>query len=420
MTFTPSMPSSSTLGTTPRRSASSAPVQRERPAALALALVLGLLVTGCCCCPPHQVVTPTSLTDSPRRIMDRSRVRVTTVYRSSERVINIGDGSRLDRHVEAPCALAVEASGNVYVADITSRLLMLDPSKAIHVVAGLAVRPYDSLPFVGSFADGLGPEGRFNYPKGLAVDASGNAIVADTGNHRIRKVTPDGNVTTLAGSGTPGGQDGAALSAQFNQPCAIVLDASGSIYVAEAGGGKVRRIAADGSVTTLAGTGEAGFADGPALESKFGTLRSIALGPDGSVYVGDEGNSRIRRIYAGTVSTVAGSGMAGLYDGPAMSARFGSLGGLVCAQNGDLIVADSWNACIRRIAVSGEVTTIVGGGDGRLKGTAIGYANGEVYADGDGTTAMFGLPNAIASDAAGDLFVGDYANNAIRKITFEK
>lgn len=358
---------------------------------------------------PSNLVAP----DSFRRIMDPAKVRVTTVFRSASFELGMGGGAQVDHLFVGPDRLAISAQGAIYLTDNTSRLMKIDPAGKLHVLAGMAVKLDWTLPFVGGFADGLGSEGRFNGPFGLAVDASGTIFVADAGNHRIRKVTPEGYVSTVAGSGTKGAQDGMGLAAQFDLPSGIAVEASGSLIVTEAGGQRVRRITPEGLVTTLAGTGEAGLTDGPALQARFNKPYGVAVGPDGSIYVADNRNYRIRRILAGVVSTVAGSGTTlGYTDGPAASARLGRPSDVVCAKNGDLFVTDGWYDSVRRVTPSGEVTTLTGGGDSPMAAFQRGFE------DGDGLTARFDVLSGLAINATGDLFVIDYGNDAIRKIEF--
>lgn len=379
-----------------------------------ISIGLCLLLAGCNWFDSSPIILKPIKDESRRRIMDPAKVRVTTVFRSAEFELGMGGGAQIDHLLVHPRRLALSTQGAIYITDNTSRLMKIDPAGKLHVLAGMAVKLDWTLPFVGSFADGLGSDGRFNGPNGLVVDASGTIFVADTGNHRIRKVTPEGNVSTLAGSGTKGAQDGMGLAAQFDLPSAIAVEASGSLIVTEYGGHRVRRITPEGLVTTLAGTGEAGLTDGPALQARFNKPSGVAIGPDGSIYVTEYDNYRIRRILAGIVSTVAGIGTSlGFSDGPATVARLGSPSDLVCAKNGDLFVTDGWYDCVRRVTPSGEVTTLAGGGDGK-----IGAGREAGFEDGDGPTARFYVPDGLAINASGDLYVVDFGNDAIRKIEF--
>lgn len=359
---------------------------------------------------PVTVATP----EPPQKIMDKARVRVTTILKTD-------GGPPVERNVYYPGGIAIGTQGNLYVSDGTSRVLSIDAAGHLQEVAGMAFRlPWR--PWEGGFADGTGKDARFNYPAGLVVDASGDVIVADAGNHRIRKVTPEGRVTTLAGSGVQGAQDGVGLAAQFNRPSQLIIDASGSIFVSEWHGHRIRRLDLDGTVTTIAGTGEQGFADGPVRQAKFNRPQGLALGLDGSIYVADSDNYRIRRIFGGMVTTVAGDGTRGFNDGSALKAKFGSLGGLIRMRDGDLIVADSDYDCIRRVSAAGQVTTIVGGGTyrkPRIGADEFDGFNESGYVDGDERTARFYVPLAMAVDSSEkNIYVCDSANDAIRQITF--
>ena len=198
------------------------------------------------------------------------------------------------------------------------------------------------------FADGTGGAAQFNGPYGVAVDYSGTAYVADGNNHRIRKITSAGVVTTLAGSGARGFSDGTGVAAQFNYPIGVAVDSSGTVYVADAGNNRIRKITPAGVVTTLAGYA-AGSADGTGGAAQFKDPRGVAVDPSGTVYVADYGNHRIRKITpAGVVTTLAGS-TAGFADGTGSAARFNVPFGVAVDSSGTVYVADYCNHRIRKI-----------------------------------------------------------------------
>ncbi|MCZ6789325.1 MAG: hypothetical protein O7D33_05215 [Chloroflexi bacterium] len=255
------------------------------------------------------------------------------------------------------------------------------------------------------FADGQGTAAQFDGPRGIARDAGGNLYVADTNNHSIRKIAPDGRVTTLAGSGTPGFTDDEGTDAQFNSPEGVTAAADGTVYVADTANHAIRQILNDGTVSTLAGTGNADFQDGTGSGAKFDTPRSIALRPDGLLVVGDEGNNRVRLVdpATGAVSTLAGSGIPGYQDGQPDQARFASLAG-VAADADNVFVADTDNQRIRKILPNGTVSTFAGIG-------AFGFA------DGPALNAQFADPSGVTVDAAGNVYVADTFNSLIRRVT---
>lgn len=209
--------------------------------------------------------------------------------------------ARLETLVDAglvdPYGIAVDGKGNIYFSQggDSNAIWLLAPDGSLRVVAGAAE----------GYRDGVGAAASFNTPSGIALDAAGNLYIADTGNHVIRKLAPDGSVTTLAGSGVAGFMDGQGAQAQFNGPVGVAVDTDGMVYVADTYNDRIRRIAPDGTVTTLAGTGRPGFADGTWDVAQFDTPCGIAVGKDG-VYVADTRNDAVRRIGAdGSVVTLA-------------------------------------------------------------------------------------------------------------------
>jgi len=255
------------------------------------------------------------------------------------------------------------------------------------------------------YTDGTAAAARFRLPKGVAVDAVGNLYVADAGNHAIRKITPAGVVSTLAGNGISGSTDGIGAAARFHIPSGLAVDAAGVVYVADSNNNIIRKIASDGTVSTLAGTaGVYGSADGTGAAAGFFYPLAVAVDAAGTVYVTEIGNNTVRKITsAGVVTTLAGkAGTFGTDDGLGSAARFKSPEGIAVDAAGNVYVADR---AIRKITPAGAVTTIAG-------------ASGVVgSADGTAGAARFRSPSGIAVDATGNLFISDRDNNNVRKIT---
>jgi len=211
----------------------------------------------------------------------------------------------------------------------------------------------------GSPAFRDGTEAAFSDPFGIAVTADGTVYVADAGeNNRIRKIAPDGTVSTFAG-GSEGFSDGTAAGASFNTPSGLALNKDGVLFVADTGNNRIRKITPEGQVSTIAGDGTAGYADGPAAQAKFNGPIGIAVDLRGNVFVADSYNDRIRIITTdGQVSTVAGQGTAGYADGDHNVALFDTPCGIITAADGSLIVADTGNDRLRKITPDGNVTTL--------------------------------------------------------------
>lgn len=209
------------------------------------------------------------------------------------------------------------------------------------------------------YSDGAARETRFADPFGVAVGPDGSVYVADAGeSNRIRKVTPEGSVTTLAG-GREGFADGAGANASFNTPSALALDAAGNLYVADTGNNRVRKVTPEGLVTTLAGDGEPGYVDGPAAQARFDSPVGVAADKDGNVYVADTYNDRVRVITKdGVVKTLAGNGGLGNADGASVSASFDTPCGVVVNDAGEVYVADTGNDRLRKITKDGQVITL--------------------------------------------------------------
>jgi len=255
-----------------------------------------------------------------------------------------------------------------------------------------------------------GTPGSFRNPYGIAIDSAKNLYVSDTLNNTIRKITPARVVSTLAGTaGLFGSADGAGAAARFNFPLGLAVDASGNVFVADAKNSVIRRITPAGAVTTYAGApSQFGSADGPATSARFFLPYGVAIDGDGNLYVADSGNHTIRKITAaGVVSTLAGSAMqSGFVDGTGSAARFNSPWGISVDRSGVLFVSDNQNNVIRRVTAAGVVST--------LAGNATGSSGAQ---DGAGGAARFDQPRGLTVDGAGNIFVTDYGNSTLRQIT---
>jgi hypothetical protein len=258
-------------------------------------------------------------------------------------------------------------------------------------------------------ADGAGSAARFNWPEGLAVDGGGNLYTADYHNDTVRKITAAGAVSTLAGSpGQSGAADGTGSAARLSGPQGVGADGVGNVYVADSGNNTIRKITPAGVVSTLAGSpGLSGSTDGTGSAARFNHPQGVTVDGLGYVYVADTWNHTIRKMTpAGTVVTLAGSpGRAGSADGAGSAAGFYYPEGLAVDSGGNVYVADSYNDTVRKITPAGVVSTLAGG-HGLPAGT-----------DGIGSDAQFQNPSAVAVDGAGNLYVTDYNNCTIRKIT---
>jgi sugar lactone lactonase YvrE len=264
---------------------------------------------------------------------------VTTFAGSAQQGINDGTGSAAQFY--DPQGIASDAQGNLVVVDSRSFLIReITPGAVVTTLAGnIAV----------GFTDGTGNSAQFHTPTGAALDLQGNVYIADWGNHAIRKITPAGVVTTLAGNGTPGFADGTGGAARFNYPYGLTVDAQGNVFIADEQNHSIRKITATGVVTTFAGNGSIGSADGNASAARFSFPSGLALDAQGNMYVADRGNHRIRKITpAGIVSTVAGT-VQGYSDGDANTAKFNQPYGLTLDAQGNIYVADYLNFRIRKI-----------------------------------------------------------------------
>jgi ABC-type branched-subunit amino acid transport system substrate-binding protein len=312
------------------------------------------------------------------------------------------DGPAAQARFSTLSGVAVDRQGDIYLVELHgNRVRRITPDGMVSTLAGTGAPGY---------ADGPGSTAQFSGPESLDVDDRGNVYVADSANHRIRVIGPDGTVSTLAGVGEAGYRDGPAAQAQFNYPTGVAVDRAGVVYVADLGNDRIRAISPDGIVTTLAGSGERGFKDGPPDQAEFDGPYRLTVDVDGNVYVADavvaerRGNHAIRRIAPdGTVTTLAGIGQPGLADGAAAEAGFYFPKGVAVDEAGNVYVTDSSTERIRVITPQGMVYTVAGSGT-------------TGHADGVGSKAAFFWLSGMALDGAGHLYVTEAFSNRIRVI----
>jgi len=323
-----------------------------------------------------------------------------TTLAGGNREGGFADGIGEKAQFDWPQGVAVDASGNVFVADLRNNCIRkITPEGEVSTFAGNGTE-------IGGFADGMGVYARFRWPYGLAVDASGNVLVADYYNHRIRKITPEGEVCTFAGSGTQGFADGMGISAQFNGPSGLTIDEAGNVYVADRDNNRIRKISPKGSVGTLAGSGALGYSDGISTVAKFQQPEGVAVDVFGNVYVADSNNARIRKISTeGMVSTFAGSGTQGYLDGVGSVAKFHYPRDIIIDASNNLYVADYYNNCIRKITPEREVSTFAG----RV----------EDFFDYEFIYSRFEGASSVAIDSFGNMYVADARKNRICKVAME-
>jgi len=306
------------------------------------------------------------------------------------------DGQGTSAVFNQPLGATTDAQGNIYISDAGNHnIRKITPLGAVTTFAGQGSHGY---------ADGLGTAAAFYHPVGLATDASGNVYVADELNNMIRKITPAGVVTTLAGNTTAGNANGTGTAASFNSPCGVAVDASGNVYVADLNNNEIRKITAAGVVTTYSGSATAGSANGSIATASFNHPISLAMDGSGNLYVADRLNNMIRKIVisTGTVSTLAGTGTAGHTNGTGTTATFNVPSGLAC-DGTNLYVADEASQMVRMVTPTGYVSTLSGTGTS-------GAANGP------GTSATFYQPFGIAADGkSGFVYVGDF-NMQVRTV----
>ena len=396
-----------------------------------------------------------------------------TRFAGNGRAGNSGDGGPATAaQLNFPMGIAIDGANNVFVADRDASVVRKIAANGIITTVAGTGKP--------GFAGDGGPaaSAQLNGPFGLALDAAGNLYIADTGNQVVRKVSTDGTISTVAGTGTAGymGDGGAARSAWLNGPEGVAVDGAGNLYIADTFNGRIRRVAGDGTISTVAGVGSTGIFSGdggPATGAGISLPPDVAADRAGNLYIADFGNSRIRQVSDGAITTVvgnpggtptvegelainvrlegptgvaidrngvmyfveagigSGTGLArGDYKvwkvsaagvlttlagngtpsysgdrGPAVAAQFNGPAGIAVAASGVIYIADTQNQRVRAIAPGGTVDTVAG--------TGIAGFNGEIVSP---RTAQLNLPQGVAADGQGNWYVADTANNRVRKV----
>jgi len=306
---------------------------------------------------------------------------------------SLGDGGPATAGtLNRPIRVVGDSTGTFYIADTdNNRVRKVDPTGHITTVAGTG-----SAGFSGD--GGPATAATLRQPNGLALDTAGNLFVSDSGNSRVRKVAPNGVITTVAGNGTPA------------VPGGMAVDAAGNLFVAHVDDHRVRKVAPNGVVTIVAGNGSAGFSGdgGPATAASLMAPEDVALDAAGNLFVADTGNSRVRRVGTnGVITTVAGNGVSGFSGdgGPATAATLSLPLGVTVDPSGNLFVADSANNRVRKVNTAGVITTVAGDGTASFSGDG-----------GSATAAGFRTPAGVAVAPRGDLLIADVGNNRIRRV----
>ncbi len=324
-----------------------------------------------------------------------------------------GDGgAATNAELAFPFGVTVDTTGNLLIADWgNGRIRKVGNNGIITTVVGNGANGY-------SGNGGAATNAELNYPEGVALDAAGNLFIADNDNNVIRKVENNGIITTVAGNGTDGysGDGGAATNAELNYPGGVAVDATGNLLIADWGNGRIRKVGNNGIIATVAGNGISGyFGDGgTATNAELNYPGGVAVDATGNLFIADESNKRIRKVAAnGIITTVAGNGTRGYSGdgGVATNAELNYPIGVALDATGNLFIADTFNNVIRKVGTNGIITTVAGNG----------YTDWNGYGgfSGDGgaaTNAELWYPSGVALDATGNLFIADESNNRIRKV----
>lgn len=318
---------------------------------------------------------------------------IETIAGTGDATSGIDGALAIETSIASPVGLALDSAGNVYFTALGRFIRKVDTTGILTTIAGNGVT------FSGD--GGLATAALLNVPQGLVADANGNLYIGDSGNNRVRKVTPDGVISTIAGTGGRGfsGDGGPATSAQLDSPADLAMDEAGNLYIADVGNFRIRRVTPNGTITTVAGSGLMGDSGdgGPATSAKMGFISGLAADAQGNFFISDFEASRVRKITSdGIISTVAGTGASGFDgdDGPGVSSRLNSPGGLSADADGNLYIADGNNQRIRKLDANGILTTVAGGGTSPL------FNDGEVA-----TSVQIGASSSVSADPTGNIYI---------------
>jgi len=339
---------------------------------------------------------------------------ITTIAGTGNNGYSGDNGPATSAELYYPFDIAVDGNGNIYIADaFNSRIRKVDTNGIITTVAGDGNDGY-------SGDNGPATSAELNDPRGVAVDSNGNIYIADTDNNRIRKVDTNGIITTVAGisctSGYCGhsGDNGPATSAELYDPRGVAVDSKGNIYIADYGNERIRKVDTNGIITTVAGDGTYGYGgdNGPATSAQLRSPEDVAVDNSGNIYIADNGNHRIRKVDTnGIITTVAGNGTQDYNgdngdNGLATSAKLDYPEGVAVDSSGNIYIADANDRRIRKVDTNGIITTVAGtGGDG--------YSGD----NGPATSAHLASPIGVAVDSKGNIYIADFYNNRIRKVS---
>jgi hypothetical protein len=326
--------------------------------------------------------------------------------------LDFGDGGPATAaFLNLPYGVAATPDGGYVVSMLNwDKVRRVSPTGTITTIAGTNLNGF-------SGDGGPGTSAQLNMPMGVAVQADGGVLIADSNNHRIRRVSPEGTITTVAGTGEEGfsGDGGRATAAKLDLPVDVAATRDGGFLIADYINNRIRRVSPGGTITTVAGTGAEGFSGdgGAATAARMGYPNGVSATADGGFLIADYEYNRVRRVSpTGTITTVAGSGGLGMGGfsgdgGPAKGAQLDSVSDAVETPDGGLLITDTGNNRIRRVSPTGTITTIAG---------SLGYPGGFSGDGGLATLAGLRAPDGVAITATGDFLIADTNNNRVRLV----